>query len=56
MKHAECWSAHSVFWEGLPNLQDLGKLMIGETVPEIIGRRSEAGNEAISGSARSHCY
>lgn len=57
MKHADWIIERILMLDGLPNLQDLHRLRIGETVPEMFDAdlASEKGNQSCLKPAISHC-
>ncbi|MBI3171614.1 MAG: bacterioferritin, partial [Hydrocarboniphaga effusa] len=56
-KHADSLAKRILFLEGLPNFQDLGRLYIGENVPEILNcdLRREREVHPMYKDAIAHC-
>jgi bacterioferritin len=57
MKHADMLMDRIFMLDGLPNLQELGKLNVGEDVPEILAcdLKSEQGAQATIKDGMAHC-
>ena len=57
MKHADALMERIFTLDGLPNLQDMGKLLIGESVPETLAcdLKSETGAQATIKDGIAHC-
>lgn len=57
MKHADRLMDRILMLDGLPNLQDLGKLLIGESAVEILScdLKIEQGSQVLLKDAIAHC-
>ena len=57
MKHADKLMDRILMLDGLPNLQDLGKLLIGESAVEILqcDLKLELGSQVLLKEAIAHC-
>ena len=57
MKHADKLMDRILMLEGLPNLQDLGKLLVGENAVEVLhcDLKAEQGAQATLKDAIAHC-
>ena len=57
MKHADRLMDRILMLDGLPNLQDLGKLLIGESPVEVLqcDLKAEVGSQVLLKEAIAHC-
>jgi len=57
MKHADKLMDRILMLDGLPNLQDLGKLLVGESAVEVLhcDLKAEVGSHVVLKEAIAHC-